>query len=75
MRLFGRGRGVSVPEVAEPGPVLGEFVVVEEAIDVFVLYPADAVPERQSGREFQGATPPRGWPVKGKLVTIMHRRF
>lgn len=62
--------------VAEGKPLEGgKFVLVEESLGRFVVYPADAVPERQSGREFQGSTPPRGWPVKGKLVTIMNRRF
>ena len=56
-------------------PLEGEFVVIEESIGRFVLYAADAVPVRSSGRDKQGAEPPRGWPVKGKVITIMDMRF
>ena len=50
MRLFSGDRGPAVSEEAEPLP--GKFVVVEESIGRFVLYPADAV--RQVGPGKQG---------------------
>jgi hypothetical protein len=79
MRLFDRHREGAVSEaegdvvVVESGL---EFVVVEEAIGRFALYPLAAAPVRQSGRDKQGAVPPLGWPMpNGRVENTMTMRF
>lgn len=68
MRLFSGDRGPAVSEEAEPLP--GKFVVVEESIGRFVLYPADAV--RQVGPGKQGDVPPLSWPMpNGRVENLM----
>lgn len=63
------------PPALVSAPLEGEFVVIEESIGRFVMYPADAVPVRLGGRDKQGAVPPLGWPVSGKVITISNMRF
>jgi len=74
MRLLGhRHQGEDVPEGE---PLAGEFVVIEEAIGRFAVYPADAAPVRRSGPGRQGAVPPLGWPApNGRVENTMTMRF
>lgn len=73
VRFFAGHREEAVSDVK---PAQEKFVVIEESIGRFVAYPLDAVPVRQSGRDKQGAVPPRNWPMpNGRVENTMTMRF